>query len=311
MDVCLQFPGQLSEHVGMGSVVLARLPSRRLEQAEARTGLPLGRLWREGPEGELHRDRAAAVSMIACNQMTLDALQACDVRVLAVIGHSLGYTSALVAAGCLRFEEALDVVIAFEDAMDRKLARDGFDGAMGVIVGLVEAEVERIAREAGAEVACRNAKTQGAISGPRTAVTAALDAARACGALATHLMPMGRAMHSSHMNELCDELERSCASVPVRAPAIAIWSHVAAEPIRTAEAARALLARQVSQRVRWWESIAALAAAHPGAPLLECGPGDVLTRLARWIDRRLPARPLSSEGAWKELPVRAETVARD
>ncbi len=308
MDVLLQFPGQLSEHVGMDALPLGPHggTAELFALAERRTGLAVARLCGEGPEAELHADRAAAVAMVTADEAYRRALvHAGGARVVAVAGHSVGFTSALVAAEALAFEDALDVVLLVDEAIDRLLAREGIEGGMGVVVGLGEGEASALAERAGCDVACLNAKSQIALSGRRDAVRRALEAARQAGALAVHEMPMRKPMHARLLAPLQPILEEALARVPLRDPALPLVSHLDGSLVRTAAEARALLARQLGARVRWYEAVAALRTLAPAAVLLECGPGDVLTRLARWIDRSIPARALSQPATWSAMAVPA------
>lgn len=306
MDVVLQFPGQLSEHVGMAATALTVHPdsARRLEEAEAATGLPVARLVREGPEAELHGDRAAAVATVVVSQMMLDGLTArCGARVQGVAGHSVGYTSALLASGMLRFEAALEVVMTVDRAIDDLVEARGIDGGMGVVLGLTEAQVEAlVASTDGCDVACVNAATQMAISGDRATVARVLVEADRAGALAVHQMPMGKPMHSRCLQALVETLDRLLERVPVSVARLPVISHLDGSRVSSPSEARRLLARQLGRTVRWPTAVRRLVELGGGAtPLLECGAGNVLTRLARWIDRGVTARALSDPATWDAM----------
>lgn len=302
LDALLQVPGQLSEHVGMAETVLRLHPpsAALLEEAGRHVGVPLATLVAAGPEEELRADRNAALAMITVSCMTYGALAArLPIRVLGIAGHSVGFTSALVMAGALELRAALDVALLVDATIDRWMERSGGEYGMGVVVGLPAAEVAALAERHVVDVACVNAATQLAVSGPRGAVGALLHAARAAGALGVHAMPMSKPMHSRALAEVEGELAAGLERIPLRDPRIALLSHVDGSRIGTAEAARALLATQVARCVGWRDAVRALVALAPaGTPLYECGPGDVLTRLARWIDRGVPARALASVEGW-------------
>ena len=303
MKCLLQLPGQLSEHVGMVSPLLEACPAVAsvLERAEAASGLPLARLMSEGPEAVLRQDREAAVSMVTADVMYAEALRLTSAPdVAGVAGHSVGYSAALVAAGCITLEAAIDVAIAIDAAIDRWMDGAGVEGAMGVVVGIPETEVRLVAERAGAAVGCVNTATQLAVSGERSAVLRALDDLRTRGPLAVHEMPMRKPMHSPMLEAIEEEVRRHVSGLAIADPGCRLISHLDGSVVRNGRDAGDVLWRQLSRPVQWHRTVTSLTSECSSVVLLECGPGDVLTRLARWIDRRQPARALSLPGAWTE-----------
>jgi [acyl-carrier-protein] S-malonyltransferase len=159
--LALLFPGQGSQKVGMGRDVCgaSRAARSTFEAADAVLGLPLSRLCFEGPEEELRRTEIQQPAILTTSVAILRALEeATAIRPAYLAGHSLGEYTALVAAGSLDFESAVDLVHARGRFMCEAVP-DG-EGAMAAIMGCspeqVVAACEAAARASGGVVAPAN-----------------------------------------------------------------------------------------------------------------------------------------------------------
>ena len=200
-------------------------------------------------------------------------------------GHSLGEFSALVAAGVLRFEDALPLVAKRAQAM--QAACEEQPGTMAAILGLDDSVVERICGEiaaAGSIVVAANYNCPGqlVISGSQAGVTAACEALKAAGAKRALLLPVGGAFHSPLMQSaaaaLAEAIERTTFS-EARCP---VYQNVDAQPHRAPDEIKANVLRQLTAPVRWTQSVQRMVA--DGATnFVECGPGKVLQGLVKKI----------------------------
>src|SRR5207248_8866288 len=128
------FPGQGSQKVGMGLALCEAFPelkSRYFDRADELLGFPLSALCFRGPEAELTRTENAQPALLLVSIAALEALRARGLGPDAVVGHSLGEYSALVAAGALDFEDALRVVRRRGELMAR--IGDSVQGAMAAV----------------------------------------------------------------------------------------------------------------------------------------------------------------------------------
>ena len=112
MSVAFVFPGQGSQKVGMGKALAEAFPEARavFAEAEAALGFSLSRLCFEGPEAELQLTANTQPAILAASVAAWRVLEARGGRPDWVAGHSLGEYSALVAAGSLRFADAVRLV---------------------------------------------------------------------------------------------------------------------------------------------------------------------------------------------------------
>jgi len=299
--VALLFPGQGSQFVGMGRELADRFPAARdtFAEADAVLGFPLARLMWEGPEDELTATRNAQPAILTHSVAVLRCMGGRTGAVDYAAGHSLGEFSAYVAAGSLGFADALRTVrrrgeLMFESGQQRP-------GTMAALLGLEDAEVERICREASAEgegegevvPANYNAPSQVVISGDVAAVERAMELAKAAGAKRVVALNVSGAFHSPLMAVAEQGLRAQLEGVTMRAPRFPVLSNVTAAPVTDAEEARRLLVRQLTSPVRWTASMRALVDAGVDR-FLELGPGGVLSGLLRRVTKELPARTIGT-----------------
>lgn len=313
------FPGQGSQKLGMGRELAAayHAAKRVFEQADALLEAPLSRVCWEGPEEELNdtvnTQPALLVHSVAALTVFEDLfgqefgeakLQATNrPKVAFVAGHSLGELSALVAAGALDFAGALRLVRRRGELM--KSAGEQNPGGMAAILGLDIPTLDEICARASTggefvQVANDNCPGQVVISGHAEAVDRAMAAAKEAGAKRALPLAVSIAAHSPLMAPAQDEFAQAIAASAIVDPHIPIVGNVTAEPMANAEDIRADLQGQLTARVRWTESVLAMAAAG-GRTFIELGSGNVLTRLLRRIDPELEGVALGAPGDFEKF----------
>ena len=251
--------------------------------ASACLGWDLTETLRTASPDELRQTYIAQPAIFCVSVAALRALEAAGVpRPAYVAGHSLGEFSALVAAGALSFEAGLLLVARRAEAMQR--AADARPGSMSSVLGLsaegVEMAVEATAQDQVLAVANDNAPGNVVVSGEWAALERLPAAAKELGAKRVVPLNVGGAFHSPLMAPAVEVFEPHLAAAPLRDPAIPVVANATAEPVTDAEELRTLLARQLTGRVRWTESVRRMAALGVDT-FIEVGPGTVLSGLIK------------------------------
>jgi [acyl-carrier-protein] S-malonyltransferase len=285
------FPGQGSQSVGMGRDLAAASPAAAavFATADEALGESLSTLAWEGPEDRLNLTENAQPALLATSIAYLAAaheragaagMTLPNPRFFA--GHSMGQYSAMVAASALTLPDGLRLVR--ERGLRMQASGSGRDGAMAAILGLDDAAIPELVRQASAHgvfaVANRNSPGQVVVSGERAAIDAAAEIAKSLGAKRAIVLPVSVAAHSPLMAEAAEAMRAILADVEFREPTAALLANADAAPILTGAAARAELVEHLTAGVDWVRAVERMVADGVDT-FIEVGPGKVLTNLIK------------------------------
>ena len=298
------FPGQGSQAVGMGKELAeASAVARHLfEEVDDALSQHLSRLMFEGPEDELRLTENAQPALMAVSlavvrvleqEAGIDLAEAGDL----VAGHSLGEYSALAAVGAFEVAEAARLLKRRGQAMQAAVPVG--EGAMAALLGLDLEAATAVAADAAQGEVCApandNAPGQVVVSGHKAAVERALEIAAERGARRSVLLPVSAPFHCSLMAPAAEAMAEALDRTPPREPRLPLVSNVSAQSVIDPEAIRYLLVQQVTDMVRWRESVLFMKAQGIDT-LIELGAGKVLSGLTRRIDRELAGVSVGGPG---------------
>jgi [acyl-carrier-protein] S-malonyltransferase len=286
------FPGQLAEWVGMGRDFFeASAEARELFAITSeRCGLDLSRIMFGGPPEALRENLAAQASVYLVSTLACRGLAREGVVPAATAGYSLGNYAAMVASGAISYEEALEVLVA----VWRETEARGIRGAMGAVIGArretVEAECESLrAQGLPVWIGNVNASTQFVLTGSREAVAAALESFRPR-ALSVLPLTMNWPIHSELMRPVAEAIAPMIAALKTvqdpRVPYYGPQGHA----VSGGEEVRRLLGTAFCFPTLWKDTFESMAS-DGLRRFLEVGPGEMLSRMVRWIDRSKRCQP--------------------
>jgi [acyl-carrier-protein] S-malonyltransferase len=298
------FPGQGSQHVGMGKEFYENFSVARrvFEEAEDSLRFSISKLCFEGPEEALKLTENTQPAMLAASIAALRVLETeKGITPQFSAGHSLGEYSALVASGALAFPETIRIVRLRGKFMQEAVPVG--EGAMAALLGMEREQVERLCEEVSSgEVltpANFNCPGQIVIAGHSKAVERAIERVKQEGKKAV-LLPVSAPFHSPLMKPAGERLEKALEEISVNDLKIPVVTNVEAEVNTLKERVKGLLVAQVSSPVRWEESMRKMG--EKGIErVLEIGPGKVLSGLMKRIDPRIEAENLEDLQTLKKI----------
>jgi [acyl-carrier-protein] S-malonyltransferase len=307
--VAFVFPGQASQYPGMGKELADKYPSARavFDEADKALGFSLSKMCFEGTEDDL--------KLTANTQPAILTVSVAAYRVIAekgltpdfVAGHSLGEYSALVAAGSLKFADAVKLVRKRGTYMQEAVPAGV--GAMAAIMGLSPAVVADACKRAAEGEVCSaanlNSPEQTVISGHAGAVKRAVELTSQLGAKRAVVLAVSAPFHSALMLPAQEKLEKDLKHTEFSPLQVPLITNVDADTAENGDEAREALVRQVTMPVRWEESVRLLIDEGVNT-FVEVGPGKVLTGLLRQIERSVAALNVEDE---KSLASTLEKIA--
>lgn len=305
------FPGQGSQSVGMGKQLAEAYPAahQTFEQADDLLGFSLSRLAWQGPETELNDTLNTQPALLTHSVAVLRVLGQLwpGMRPAFVAGHSMGELSALVAAGALPFEAALQLARRRGELM--KQAGEVSPGGMAAVLGADLATLEQLCAAASTpdeivQIANDNCPGQVVISGAKAALERLVLLAPQAGVRKIRPLAVSIAAHSPLMAHAQADFNQAVANAPINDPAIALIGNVSALPLTTATEIRDDLRLQLSSRVRWSESVQEMSR-RGVTTFLELGNGSVLTGLLKRIDEQLVGLALGAPADFEKLAGRS------
>ena len=306
MKFAFVFPGQGSQSVGMMQGY-AGLPIVHETFTEASDILKqdMWGLVSEGPADEMNQTVNTQPLMLAAGVAVYRAWQAQGgAQPFIMAGHSLGEYTALVAAGALKFADALPLVRLRAQLM-QEVVPEGV-GAMAAILGLDDEVVRALCAEAAQGEVLQavnfNSPGQVVIAGHQAAVERGMARAKDKGAKRALLLPVSVPSHCDLMRPAADKLGLALRDVDIKPPMITILHNADVQSHTQPSLIKDELTRQLYQPVQWVETVrefGKLGVEH----LVECGPGKVLAGLNKRIDGAMRTSALTDTSTLEQAKI--------
>jgi [acyl-carrier-protein] S-malonyltransferase len=282
----LVFPGQGSQSVGMGRTLCDAYPSLRqvYDDASSVLGYDVAALCFEGPPERLNLTEFTQPALLVSSMAALKTLEAAAVTPVAVAGHSLGEYTALVAAGGVSFQDAVELVQKRGRYMSEAVPSG--TGLVAALLGLTAEVVREVCRIASATgvVAPANFNSPGqiVIAGEKAAVERAIELAKGKGCKKAIPLSVSVPVHTPLMQQAADRLAEDLIAVQWADLKVPLVNNAEARVIDRASEIRPSLTRQLPSPVLWEDTVRTMKQLGV-ATFIEVGPGAVLTGLIKRI----------------------------
>ena len=284
------FPGQGAQKVGMGKDFFDNydVAKKMFKEADEALGYSIMKMCFEGPEEDLKLTANTQPAILTSSCIANEILKENGVQPEITGGHSLGEYSALVAAGVLKFQDAVALVHKRGAYMQEAVPVG--EGGMAAIIGVDREKIVEICQSVSAESPVQavnfNCPGQIVIAGATRGVELAVEELKAAGAKKAVILPVSAPFHSTLMKPAAEKLAVELDKVTLSDAKIPVVANVNAQVLTKAEDIKASLVAQAASPVLWEDCVAKMK--EFGADvLLEAGPGKTLCGFNRRIDKSI------------------------
>ena len=286
------FPGQGSQHLGMGADLYnSNYKAQQIfEDANEILGFKITDIM-FGEDQEALKQTNITQPAIYIHSMVIALIADKFFKPNAVAGHSLGEFTALAAANYISFEDGLRLVhkraIAMQEACEKN------ESSMAAIVGLDDNTVEDVCSQSKETLVAANYNCPGqiVISGTINAVNIACNKLTELGARRALVLPVRGAFHSPLMKSAEESLSKAINNIQFKEGTCPIYQNITGMPYTDIEEIKQNLVNQLTSSVKWTQTMENMKL-NGLASVTEVGPGKVLQGLFKRISRDLETKSL-------------------
>lgn len=287
------FPGQASQFEGMGKDMYenSELAKSYFDQANEILGFKITDVMFNGTAEDLKQTKVTQPAVFL-HSVIRAKMAGASFQPDVVAGHSLGELSALVANGCLSFENGLALVK--ERALAMQEACEMEESTMAAILGLENEIVEEVCNSIQETVVAANYNCPGqiVISGSIAGINTAVEQLTEKGARRAIVLQVGGAFHSPLMEPAKARLSKAIEESTFNAPTVPIYQNVSAKAESDPKIIKENLIKQLTSPVRWTQTMQNMLKDGVTSFTEVGGNGKVLSGFVRKVDRSLETQAI-------------------
>ena len=286
--IAFVFPGQGAQFVGMGKDFYDNFDAAKslFEEADDALGYSIKKMCFEGSEDDLKLTANTQPAILIVSVIAAELLRAEGITAEVAGGHSLGEYSALVAAGALKFRDA--VILVHKRGQFMQEAVPVGEGSMAAIIGLDDKLIVDTCNKISDAVQAVNFNCPGqtVIAGTVKGVDAAVEKLKAVGAKKAVVLPVSAPFHSTLMKPAAEKLSAELDKTEIKNAEFPIAANFNGKIETDAAEIKTNLVAQADHPVKWIDCVKAMQ--NFGADIfIECGPGKTLCGFNRRIDKQI------------------------
>jgi len=282
--IAFTFPGQGSQHLGMGQDILEKHPEyeKYFEITSKKLGFDIKEIIFGEDEKNLTLTQNAQAAILLVSYIKyLYTKEKLGYEPDVVAGHSLGEWTALVVAEVIDFETAIECV--YSRGLFMSEACSPGLGTMAAVLGMEASLIEEILKDfANVQIANYNGPMQTVISGDTSEVLLAMEMIKEKGAKKVVQLNVSGPFHSKLIVSAQENMKIKLENIKFNNPKFPIVQNVSGKYETDPENIKSNLIRQITSPVRWTEIILEM---HKNGinKIVEVGPGKVLSSLNKKI----------------------------
>jgi [acyl-carrier-protein] S-malonyltransferase len=303
------FPGQGSQIVGMGKDFYDKfdLVKNLFKEADEALNMSLSKIILEGPKEELDltTNTQPAIFLISYSifQLVKKEFNIDLSKAKYFAGHSLGEYTALACAEYLNFKDTIKILKIRGDAMQNSLPKG--EGGMLAVLGSTVESIENILEmnkdNFTAEIANDNSEGQIVLSGKNQDLEKLIIFLKE-NKIKNIKLPVSAPFHCSLMNKAANIMREELEKIKFKKGSNVLISNITAGEIFNGDEIKALLIKQIENRVRWRESVINMINEKVDQ-FIEIGPGKVLSGLVKRINKEVAVSSINNEEDIKNIKI--------